>query len=51
MALIQRAGSQGWPLGTSASGAGKQTTGCVRVSRSRPAFNMPFPKVKAWVKY
>ena len=51
MALIQRAGSQGWPLGTSASGAGKQTTGCVRVSRSRPMFNAPFQQPKVTVKY
>ena len=35
MALIQRAGSQGRPLGMSASGVGKETKGCVVVRRRR----------------
>jgi predicted phage terminase large subunit-like protein len=35
MALIQRAGSQGHPLGTLASGASAQTKGCVVVRRTR----------------
>jgi predicted phage terminase large subunit-like protein len=51
MALIARAGSQGQSLGTSASGAGKQTTGCVSARRSQQCPNAPFPHVKTWVVY
>ena len=49
MALIQRAGSQGGP--TRAAGTGMQTNGIAVACRSGPMFNVPFPQVKAWVKY
>src|SRR5262249_28560433 len=51
MATIQRGTSQGRPFATEAGGTGTQTNGIAVARRSGPMFNVPFPQVKAWVKY
>ncbi|MBV8110404.1 MAG: phage terminase large subunit [Hyphomicrobiales bacterium] len=46
LATIQRGTTQGRP-----AGAGTQTNGIAVARRSRQMFNVPFPRVKTWVKY